>query len=193
MIKTIISKLKQMFHIVPIVGSLHLCTMLDCAEALKEICISLIISMSPVYIGGIGLYIMHGGTSTYMECVNLIVQNGELFIYAAAVLAPVVYIVSRDRNDVRSFPSKFTFIGTTIVVSLVSTCIFTIERVKLHILPNNIILISWIVFAVAVAVFYFALVYNNTLLPNPAGLMRENDLDFTRRYKNHRQETEEAS
>lgn len=183
--------LTRVFRRLPIVGSMHMCTGADFAEASKELAISLLISMSPVYIGAFVLYVIQSVSPriSYLTCTGTIVQNGELFIYAAAVLAPVVYIVSKDRYDVRSFPSKFTFIGAVILVALLSTCIFTIERVKAQVLPPNVLLMSIVVFIAAVAVFYFALVYNNTFLPNPAALMRESEKRFTARLQQHRQST----
>ncbi|MBI5590890.1 MAG: hypothetical protein HY881_10445 [Deltaproteobacteria bacterium] len=181
--------LKHVCRRLPIVGSVHMCTLSDFGEACKELFISLLISMSPVYVGAFVLYIVQSGSTSigYLSCAGTIVQNGELFIYAAAVLAPAVYIASKDRYDVRSFPSKFTFIGCAILVAILSTSIFTIERVKAQVLPHNVLLMSVTVFVVAVLVFYFALVYNNTLLPNPATVMRDNEQDFTRRVQSHRE------
>lgn len=173
---------------IPIIGSLPQTAWQDHVEAIRELVISLLISMAPIWIGTLVLRIGQTSPSqlSYLQCANAIIQNGELFIYSAATLAPVMYIVTRDRFTVRSFPGKYTFIGVVIVFALIATSIFTIQRVKAQILAPDIVMLSLWLYGIAIAVFYFALVYNNAFLPNPASLMREEEGDYFERLRQHR-------
>lgn len=173
---------------VPIIGSLPQTSWQDHVEAIRELIISLLISMAPVWVGILALRIGQTSPSqlSYLQCAHAIIQNGELFIYSAATLAPVMYIVTRDRFNVRSFPGKYTFIGIVIIFALIATSIFTIQRVKAQILAPDIVTLSLVLYGIAIAVFYFALVYNNTFLPNPASLMREEESDYVQRFRQHR-------
>ncbi len=123
---------------------------------------------------------------TYAQCLIGLIANGELFIYAASTVAPVVYIVTRDRQGVRGFPGKYTFMIFAIFSAVISSIVFTIQRLAITGLPGVMINISEWLFAAAVVVVYFALVYNNTLLPDPAAAMREEEFDYIRKLRQRR-------
>jgi hypothetical protein len=171
-------------------GGLGQTTFDDHEEALKEWFISLLISTAPIWGGTLVLYISQTTAQNseicWWGCFRSIIENGELFIYAASTLAPVIYIVTRDRTTARSFPSKYLFISIVILVALVSAIIFTTQRLGGHPFPNNILTLSMYTYAIAVVVFYFALVYNNTLLPNPPKLMRDGEESYSDRLREHR-------
>jgi len=86
----------------------------------------------PTLGGSIILFIKQTSSSsaTFWNCFETIIQNGELFIYSASTLAPVIYIVTRDRDNVRSFPSKQSFIGLVVFCTLLASIIFTLERIE---------------------------------------------------------------
>ena len=118
------------------------------------------------------------------------VQNGELFIYAAATLAPIVYFVSKERANT-PFPSKFSFIFIVLPVLLLSTSIFTVQRLREDVLPlsSEVITISVCIYCVAVFSLYCAFVFNNNLLPpNAAKKMRRDETVFNNRLQKHREE-----
>jgi hypothetical protein len=181
--------IKRICSQVPIIGSLPQTRSRDHIEAVRELVISLLISMAPVWVGTLVLRIGQTFPSqlSYLQCARTVIQNGELFIYSATTLAPVMYIVTRDRFNVRSFPGKYTFISVVIIFAFISTGIFTMQRMRTQILAPDIITLSLWLYVIAVTVFYFALVYNNTFLPNPADLMREEEGDYVNRLRRHRQ------
>lgn len=115
-----------------------------------------------------------------------LVSNGELFIYAASTLAPIIYIVTRDRETPRAFPSKYTYVGSVIVFAIVATIIFTMQRLKVQTLSETAVLISMYFFLGSIFLFYVALVYHNTLLPNPASEFRKEEQEFSDRLHSHR-------
>lgn len=141
--------LKRCFTQIPIFGGLGQTTVDDHKEALREWFISLLISTAPIWGGTLVLYISQTSAqnpAAYWECFGSIIQNGELFIYAASTLAPVIYIVTRDRTGVRSFPSKYLFIGIVIAVALLSAIIFTVQRLHGYPFPNKILTLSMYIY-----------------------------------------------
>ncbi len=135
------SLIGRIFSQVPIFGGLGQATASDHQEALKELAVSLLISTCPIWGGSLALYIVRvtaNETTRYWQCLQSIIQNGELFIYAASTLAPVIYIVTRDRSTARSFPSKFTFIMAVLLVALFSAIIFSVQRVRSDVLPSGV-------------------------------------------------------
>jgi hypothetical protein len=180
--------LARIFSHIPVVGGLPQTTRENHMSALRETLISLAISAAPIWGGAFALFYVKraSNAATYYECIRSIVENGELFIYAAAAVAPVIYIVTRDRIEVRSFPSKTSFILATIFFAVVSAIVFTIERIGQQILTSDMIDLSIILYCLAIVIYYLALVYNNNLLPDPATAMRSEESDFFNRFRKHR-------
>ncbi len=181
-----------LFSKLPIIGGLPRTTRRDHIEALQEIRRSLLISTSPIWVGAFVIFIGKVSSpspfSGWMiwECFKNIIKNGELFIYSATTLAPAMYIVTRDRENVSSFPSRHTFIDFVIIFTAISVATFTYQRVKPQQFPDIIIYISMIMFVLSIVIFYFALVYNNTFLANPGEMMRNEEMDYERRLREHR-------
>lgn len=177
---------------IPILGALSQTTLKDHAEALKRLCLPLIISTAPIWGGTLVLFVKHTLSNPdnplldLWNCFKIIIQNGELFIYSASTLAPVMYIVTRERSDISSFPGKYTFIALVWVCSALATIIFTTERYIPQQLPDVMLNFSMAVYVLAVLVFYFALVYDNAFPPNAAQMMRDEESEYQRRLRAHR-------
>lgn len=173
---------------VPILGQLHLARCADYSEALKELLVSLVISTAPIWAGSLVLFAKNFGStqSSYFACVITIISNGELFIYAASTVAPVIYIVTKERQGVHGFPGKYSFIIFAAVSSILATAIFTMQRLSISTIPQPMIISSLWLFMLSVLAVYLALVFNNTLLPNPAAIMREGEQDYLAKLRRHR-------
>ena len=176
-------RFKRGFRHIPLLGYLGNTTLRSHGSALTEIFVSFMVSMMPLYISWIVLRIKQ---DTNNLSVWTLFQNGELFIYASAILAPVFYIAQKERSSLKSFPSRIAFMTVVFGVTVISTSIFTFERIESQVLPDNIIKLSFGIFLFATATLYLALVYNNTFLPNPATEMQKQDVDFAEDVRQHR-------
>jgi hypothetical protein len=179
-------RLLTLFSSIPIIGGLHETSRDDHLEASRELLISLLISTSPLWGGSLALSWPAQSSLSFWAALKTIVSNGELFIYAASTLAPIIYIVTRDRDTPRAFPSKFTYVGSVIVFAIVATIIFTMQRLKVQALTETAIFISMWFFLGSIFLFYIALVYHNTLLPDPAGKFRKEEQSFADSLHDHR-------
>lgn len=186
MIQWLIRKFNQHFYWVPLFGGTFAASKKNHGEAFKELALSLTLATSPLWGGTFIFFILHNKTQeSFLKCFFEIISRGELFIYAASTIAPVFYIIIKDRNPPRNFPSKTTFVIIAVICCLLSTIIFTLQRIQIDI-PFSMIKISMWLYVIAIVVIYFARVYNNTDLPEPSSIMRENDQDYIRRFRDHR-------
>lgn len=179
-------RLLAWFSLIPIIGGLPETSREDHLEASRELFISLLISTSPLWGGALALSWPAQSSFSFWGGLKLLVSNGELFIYAASTLAPIIYIVTRDRDTPRAFPSKYTYVGSVILFAIVATIIFTMQRLKVQALTDTAIHVSMWFFLGSILFFYIALVYHNTLLPNPASEFRKEEQSFSDRLHDHR-------
>ena len=172
----------------PILGQLHLAHRKDYSEAFKEIMMSLLISTAPIWAGALVILAQNYNSNgySYIKCILSIINNGELFIYAASTVAPVIYIVTKERQGAQGFPGRYSFIGFAIVCSILATLIFTMQRLSPASFPTPMIISSLWLFGVAVLAVFLALVFNHMLMPNPANLMRESERNYIDRLRRHR-------
>lgn len=155
-------------------------------EAFWELFISSIISTLPLW----GLYIsLSLNQQDIFELTRfyVLIHNGELFIYAATTLAPVLYIVNKERNNNSKFPGKFLFTSITVIIAAISALIIATQKDKAIALSQNWLEISLILYAISIVVLYFVLAINNRMLPDPAGLFRDSEDKYFEEYSKHRQ------
>lgn len=180
---------------IPIAGGLSQTTPKDRMEARKSLGLPLLISTAPIWCGTVLLFIINGITQPNVslfdlwKCFKTIIQYGELFIYSASTLAPVIYIVTRERQNIRSFPSQYTFMAFVYVCSSLATMIFTFQRYAAQKLPDIMITFSLILYLAAIGVFFCALVYDNAFPPSASQEFRRGENDYENLYRAHRKQT----
>lgn len=173
---------------IPIFGPLHGTKFRDHSEAFRELALTMLVSTSPLWGGAVILCLRQGSSSpdSFWHCLSHIIVNGELFIYAASTVAPVIYMTIRDRQGARGFPSKASFIGFAILCAFLSCIVFTNQRVWPKTLPDSMVAISVWLFAASVVMVYLAHVYNNSVPPNAAMAMREEEVNYERQLRQRR-------
>lgn len=171
---------------IPLVGGLHETSQKDHLEALRELLLGQIVATMPIWIGAIHVAWPALDVGSIFLGIREMSKNGELFIYAAGTLAPIMYIVSRERDIPRAFPNKHLYIGIVWVGTIVAAIVYMLQRVKLQPISETTFNLSVGSYLFAIVVLYLAFVYNNTYLPNPANAMRRDEDDYTRRLKEHR-------
>lgn len=196
-IKPLFNKIgtKILFNRIPILGALNMSKFSNHKDAAVELLCTLFMSLAPVILWFV-VWIMSqdGGTKPlFVYFAKQIMQNGELIIYSATLLAPTLYMVNRNRDKDKEnqnlFPSRISFNYLLIMFTALASVIFVIQRLDLQMWRHNIICCSIFIFGFAVLVFYFALVYNNVLPPSYGDTRRDKEVDFFQKLQEHRKDT----
>ncbi|HOS46434.1 MAG TPA: hypothetical protein PLQ69_08150 [Paludibacter sp.] len=102
------------FEKIPIFGGLVNCCAEDFAAAIKELLSTLVIALSPIWLGAFFMVSRSDEERNYISIIIDSVKHGELMIYCTALLAPVFYITSSDKYLHGVFPNKLSSIITAI-------------------------------------------------------------------------------
>ena len=171
---------------IPFVSGLPETSPKDHAEALSELIIAQIVATMPIWAGAIHVAWPHLELDSLIGGLREMVKNGELFIYAASTLSPVIYIVTRERDIPRTFPNKYWYLGVVVFGAMIAAIVYMLQRVKLQPISDPTLSLSLGFYVTSLLVLYLAFVYNNTYLPDPASTMKREEDEFARRVKEHR-------
>jgi len=171
---------------IPFVGGLDETSPRDHLEALRELVIGQIIATVPLWAGAVHVAWPELSFQPLMLGFREMVKNGELFIYAASTLAPIIYIVSRERDLPRAFPAKFWYLGLVLIGTIVAATVYISQRVKTQPITDSTLYISLWVYVGSLTILYLAFVYNNTYWPDPPRMMMNEERDYTQRVRDHR-------
>jgi hypothetical protein len=179
-------RLKKSLGSFPLVGGLMYCQWSDHWDALKEFSTTLFWAFMPIWLGAFVLYIMDvTGKTSYAMSLHEALFNGELYIYASSLLAPIFYMALEEQTSIRSFYSKLAhmiFVGAIIVLS---AALFSISRLGVAYNKALAFKVSYWLLIVAVSIYYIAIVYNNNRR-NPAAQMRHDEDEYAEDYSKHR-------
>lgn len=123
--------------------------------------------------------------------------TGELFIYASALLGPLIYTLNKDYGAPSShklrgitfrtikFPHSGYFIASSFLILLTSSAAFYVIRdpavdVKTMLNERGISRLSAYVYMASIAIYFFASAFRNMLDEFDA---REGDEDFARKWE----------
>ena len=174
----------------PLVGRVFECGLGEHWKTLEELSSGLFWSMLPIWVGTYiaflkgplfnwtGLRGAFGGA----------IEGGELFIYAAAFLAPISWIVHRDPPGAGEFPSKLAHTILTAVLTVFSAISFALQRTGQAVNPTALHALSIIFFWLSLFLIYLATLYHNHRLP--ASLpeeMRSQEDRFLNEYRKRHQ------
>jgi len=183
---TVIRKLWALISWLPLIGGLQETSSRDHLEAVRELGLGQIIATMPIWGGALHIAWPNLSSEVFYNALRQMVNSGELFIYAATTLAPVLYIVSRERDIPRMFPNKYLYLGIIVVGAMVAAIIYTLQRTGLQPITDQTLSISFWFYLASLVVLYLAYVYNNTYLPNASQLMRKLEQEYTQRLREHR-------
>lgn len=116
------------------------------------------------------------------------IQGGELFIYAAAFLAPILWIVHHVPPGAGRFPTPLAHGLLTAIITVFAAV--SLEMQKSTVPPNPLILhrLALVFFWAAVIVIYFGTLYHNHRLPNVSEeQIRSPELKFLNSFKERHQ------
>jgi hypothetical protein len=128
-------------------------------QALPEWTSGLLISSCPLWLGALIIFF------TTRELASL-VDDGELFIYSATILAPVLYLSGREWKG-KAFPARLTLIIASALVLIIASAFFSLNRAQLVRplqSPGLVIILSVILVFLALSLQLAALASENHVL-----------------------------
>lgn len=187
------------FRLVPFIGRLPECSVDDLKEATTEVLVATIFSTMPLWLLPMLSAVFFKEPVTGYEAI----RTGELFLFAAALVGPLVYIISKNYGerthgeDARGFlnysikfPYGQGFIYFCVAICLVSSFAFIVLRNPLFkeselakmINYAGVIGLSWVCFVLATIIFFCATAYRNSL-DNIPRVMPKQERDFIREWE----------
>ena len=125
------------------------CTYLRSAQ--WELFYILAISLSPIYIASIAIWLT--GNEYFLEAVRRVLEEGELIIYMATLMAPVVYSTQKDPP----VKAKNIFLAISGVLISFGVLFYTLHTLKM--IQKDIFLLSVIVALIAIILLYLNLFF----------------------------------
>lgn len=166
-------------------------------EAGIELFLSVLFSTLPIWFGSLinAIDQVHktpttkdGFLITYWNEIVQTVSNGELFFFVTAALGPTLYIgLSSFGKKAKPYPWIRPQLIVVILVNLFATVLFFQSRAGGYANSSSLILTSFFLYLVALALLYPAMVYDHAMRPfDPASEQQRQDDDFTGGYTKHR-------
>ena len=172
---------------IPLISGFAYCRGRDHIEAFKELFLTLLFTTVPLWVGGWVMYIVKiESRSGFLGAVENSVNNGDLFLYATSLLAPIIYLALYDPPGAKEFPSKIFHTVFVIVIVILSSVAFGIKRAGLELDTVSISQTSLILFSISIVILYIAMVYKNRRFPESTDALKDPERDFSAGYKNYR-------
>lgn len=160
---------KRLFSRTPLVGPSFECSPSEHWRALTELLAGLFWSMLPIWVGTFVALLKLKGEAFDLQRIHSAftgtVAGGELFIYAAAFLAPIFWIVHYNPPGGGQFPSSLAHSILTLIITVFAALSFGLQRSGQDLNPTVLHALSVWFFWVAVALIYLATLYDNHRLP----------------------------
>jgi hypothetical protein len=166
-VRALLNEAAKILRHAPLFGHAFNCSVGEHLQTAAEIFPGLFWSMLPIWVGTFvalvkgpalnwqGFHVAFGSTIT----------GGELFIYAAAFLAPILWIIHHVPPGAEAFPTPLAHGLLTAIVTV--CCALSFEMQKPGQNPNLVILhrLALLFFWTAIVLIYLATLYHNHRLP----------------------------
>jgi hypothetical protein len=163
-----LDKAKKLIRRIPLAGPAIECSPGEHWFSAMELIAGLFWSMLPIWVGTY-VAILRGQAfdwSTIRAAFGTTLAGGELFIYAAAFLAPVYFILYKEMPGGGRFPSKLSHSILTTMITVFAAVSFAQQRSDSTINPKALHTFAVLSFWVALALIYLATLYHNHVLPS---------------------------
>jgi hypothetical protein len=179
-------KAKGFLRGLPLIGPLAGCTRSDHAEAIKQVVITLLFGTAPFWLGALLFKALSSDEHiTLMMAFWSTVWDGELFMCATSLLAPIFWIALDDPKGVAKFPSRSIMMVAVALIAVVASVFFAVGLSRTHLQQPFTFHVSVYTFWAAVAVLYLSTVYHTSRL-NVPGAFRDDEEFFKNAYRRHR-------
>jgi hypothetical protein len=176
--------IKNLCRGLPLVGGLAEARWRDHREAAKEVSVNILLSTAPIWLGCLFLWVSQKFAMSPGEVVIRNVENGELFIYATSIVAPMYYFIFKESEGNQKFPNAGSFMLISAIVLLIGGCGFALTRLGTVLGTSfrwdevTLFVFSAILYLIAVIVVYLAHVYRNWRETGGAAAFATDTQDF---------------
>jgi hypothetical protein len=182
----VIDPVRAFLRRVPLLGPLADCHWSDHAETLKQVVITLLFGTAPFWLGALLFKALSTNQDlTLSSAFWSTVWDGELFMCATSLLAPIFWIALDDPKGVAKFPSRSIMMVVVALITFVASVFFAVELSRTHLQQPYTFHVSVYTFCAAVAVLYLSTVYHTSRLNVPEAF-REGEASFKDAYRRHR-------
>jgi hypothetical protein len=182
----------------PLVSGVPDCRWSDFTETCKEIFVIFLLSTSPIWLGSLikfGVNPRHPKDfSLYYEALRQTLESGEMLIYATAAIAPIFYFaLVKGRDAKRDYPSRISHIVSALLIFMIGTTLFGVQRAGTNIDPDFILPGSLYLYGFAMFVIFLATMYRNwrdvpqAVLHDAETRQGKEEDDFSQRARAHRE------
>lgn len=167
-------RIKKMFESLPLIGGLAYASRKDYGEPTKEFFYTWVLSSLPIFfsvfvqlVGSLPAPPESNSTGSISKLAEMFYANlntGEVFIYATAFLAPVGFLMYKYNRDEIRLHNHLSFLLTVVITIAASALMFGLQRggvIKNRYLMD---LSGLVLYIIAAAVWFLALVYDNLRL-----------------------------
>ena len=189
-----------LLYIIPFSGEFGKCSQADFRQAGAELSITTLFSTMPLWIMPLFGPIIFQTDISFFDHLKSTIQGGELFVYCAALLGPLIYIITRRYGELSRDNHRFSFViafphGLAFIIFSVVICIFAGFAFSLMKNPalisqtpiskfnhSGIFWLSIIVYLLSLYCFFSASAYRNALSGFVKATHSEGG-DFARKWK----------
>ncbi len=171
---------------VPLLGPLVECRASDHAETFKQVFVTLVLATTPFWLGALVLFATDHLALPFSKAFFSTVWDGELFMTATGLLAPIFWITAEDPRGAAAFPSRLAHVLITVLLSAVASVFFALGIVNRRLREPFTFHLSIGIFFVASVLLYLSTVYHLRRLPDSVEAYRTDEEDFAVAYERHR-------
>ncbi len=195
------AKLLWLLRKIPVIDGLADIEWQHFSDAVKEVFFTVLLSTTPLWLGALVASLIDVSTassgsifSTFLNNLIASTKNGALIIYAAALIAPVIYIAATDiKTDTinKVFPSRPWHILFAFFIQVIGSSYFVIQSLGKQMNEDYSYTLSAWIFPTTLLMLLIAFCYKNLILDiNPTREMEQSERDFRSGYARHRRAAE---
>ncbi len=175
----------QRLHRTPFIGGLLSCARDDFFEASQELFVNFIVGTAPIWTGALFILLHVDESRNFIEILSANIRQGELIIYCTTFLAPIFYIIFRERKMKGRFPSSSSINLLSCLILLTVTGIFALQRAGYDMNPDLIFIISISLFIISLFLLLLSITYNNSRIPGAPDEFQHQDTQFQKKLESH--------
>jgi len=190
--------LRKIFSKTPIFGTLLDARGQDFSEARTEVWLNVAASTIPIWFGPLLIYIPLNQEHSLTSLVLRNLSNGEMYLYAVALLTPLCYLILKETKDAPSFPHRMSLGVVSGAIILLAAGLFAVGRVNTFILEQyysgtdeppillndeSFFIAALVIYGFSVVIVYTAYVYKNYHVSGGAASQRTDTHRFSEEFK----------